>query len=99
MGGLLVVAPLTAHFAIEPEVLSTTKGANFSDSQAGGSFSMRYVELPVLLRYDAAGSNKIHPFFFGGPAVSLEASCELKGSDGTASVSIGCDEVEAQGLK
>ena len=85
--------------AIEPEVLLTTKGAKFSDSQGSGSFTMKYIEVPVLVRYEAVGSGGMRPFVLGGPAIALRASCDLEGIDAGVSVDISCDEAEAQGLK
>jgi len=97
--GVLIVAPVGAKIAIEPEVLVTTKGAKFSDSQGSGSFTMKYVEVPVLVRYESVGAGGMRPFVFGGPAIALKASCDLEGTDAGLTVDIGCDEVEAQGLK
>jgi hypothetical protein len=60
---------------------------------------MKYIEVPVLVRYEAAGSGGMRPFVLGGPAIALRASCDLEGIDAGVTVDISCDEAEAQGLK
>jgi hypothetical protein len=92
-------APVSARVAIEPQILFTSKGANFNDPSGSGSFTMNYVQVPVLVQYNAAGSGRTRPFVFGGPAIALKASCDLEGLEGAASVSISCDQLEADGLK
>src|SRR3954468_12653106 len=56
VAGVLLVAPFGSGLAIQPEVVFTTKGAKFNDAQGGGTFAMNYIEVPLLLRYDAAAS-------------------------------------------
>ena len=72
--GASMVAPVNANVAIEPQVLFTSKGANFEDSSGGGSITMNYVQVPLLVRVGAGGSGRARPFVFGGPAIALKAS-------------------------
>ena len=97
--GASMVAPVSANVAIEPQVLFTSKGANFDDSSGGGSFTMNYVQVPLLIRVSAGGSGRARPFAFAGPAIALKASCDLEGIEGGVSTSISCDQLEGDGLK
>ena len=97
--GASMVAPVTSNVAIEPQVLLTSKGANFEDSSGGGSITMNYVQVPLLVRVSGGGSGRARPFVFAGPAIALKASCDLEGLEGGVSASISCDQLEADGLK
>jgi hypothetical protein len=97
--GASMVAPVSANVAIEPQVLFTSKGANFEDSSGGGSITMNYVQFPLLIRVSAGGSGRARPFVFAGPAIALKASCDLEGIEGGVSSSISCDQIEGDGLK
>ena len=46
--GASMIAPLGSTLAIEPEVVFTTKGAKFHDSGSEGTFSMSYIQIPLL---------------------------------------------------
>jgi hypothetical protein len=99
MVGAILVGSLGSGVSIEPEMLFTTKGAKFSDSEGAGSFKMNYIEVPLLLRYDATASGNMRPFVYAGPAIALRASCDLVGVTGGLTENISCDDLEAQGLK
>ena len=97
--GASMVAPVTANVAIEPQVLFTSKGANFEDSSGGGSITMNYIQVPLLVRVSGGGSGRARPFVFAGPAIALKASCDLEGIEAGVSASISCDQTESETLK
>jgi hypothetical protein len=98
--GGLVVLPISQVFAIEPELLYTTKGAvSHEPASASATLKMNYVEVPVLLRVDVPASGELRPFLYAGPAVSFKASCNVEATDQGVSVSTSCDELNAQGAK
>jgi opacity protein-like surface antigen len=75
------------------------KGAKSNDAEFGGTLKMNYVEIPVLLRVDVPVSGGTKPYFYGGPAVSFKASCNVEATSQGVTVSASCDELEAQGAK
>ncbi len=97
--GALLFAPVSHSVAIEPQVLFTSKGASFEDASGGGSISMSYIQLPVLLRITGPANGEWRPFGFVGPAIALKASCNLEGIDSGVRTSVRCAELEADGVK
>lgn len=68
------------------------RGASGSEEGVDISLNLDYLEIPVLLRYAFPSAGRASVHFYGGPAVSIEAKCAVKFSDGSASVSVDCDE-------
>jgi hypothetical protein len=99
MGGILVVAPVRPGVAIEPEVIFTMKGADFSDIEGSGSVKMSYVEVPVLLRVSIPTSTAARPFFYAGPSVSFRASCNFEATGEDFGADLSCDQLESQGVE
>jgi len=93
IAGLLLVAPVSDMIAIEPEVLFTSKGANFKEPSGDGSLKISYVEIPLLLRVEAIRPGGMRPFVFAGPALAIKASCDLTSVEGGVDTSISCDEL------
>jgi hypothetical protein len=64
-------------FSIQPEVLYTQKGADFA---GGGSVSLDYLEVPLLLKFVVL-PGPIQPNFFAGPYVGfvLESKADIAG--------------------
>lgn len=77
--GLFFKAALTEHFAIQPEVLYTTKGAttkydNFFTGEAEFTQKFNYLEVPVLAVLNLTDNFNIH----GGPYVAYMIKAELE---------------------
>lgn len=92
MIGVLLVAPVTPVFAIQPELLYTMKGAKFNDGTFEATLKMNYVEIPVLARFDFASSGGVKPFFYVGPAISFKLSCDVSASFQGATSTSDCDQ-------
>ena len=95
MVGALVVAPLTTAVALQPEMLYTTKGAE-SNSGSSSTLKMNYLEIPVLARFDIAGSGGTKPFVYAGPAVSFKMGCSIGATTAGSAPTLSCAEIEAQ---
>ena len=103
MAGVFLVAPLGPTISFQPELLYTTKGAKGSGDDIGSegtfTFKMNYVEVPLLLRFDAATTGGMKPFFYGGPALSFKAGCEVEVESQGVSATVDCDEGEGTEFK
>ncbi|MDT8435700.1 MAG: porin family protein [Gemmatimonadota bacterium] len=95
VGGAFLTIGLGERFFVQPEVLYSQKGAEFSDPVEGftAELELDYIEVPVLfgVRFPLVGS-PIEPRIFAGPAVAFEASCDVSGDEGGVSVNLDCDE-------
>jgi len=85
--GLFFKAAITDFFALQPEVLFTTKGAttkydNFLTGEAEFSQHLNYIEVPLLAVVNLGESFNVH----AGPYVAylLKAQVENKTSNGNA---------------
>jgi len=99
--GATMVAPMSPSVSLEPQVLFTSKGAHFEDSSGGGSITMNYIQVPLLVRVrgSSSGRSEMHPFVFGGPAIALKASCNVEATDGSVRASFSCDQLEEGDVK
>jgi hypothetical protein len=89
MGGLSFVLPFGSTFALQPEALLVTSGA---EPRTGSDEGLRltYAQIPVLLRITPAASSPLSPHVYVGPYFGLRISCtiDIGGTDGD------CDEFE-----
>lgn len=91
-GGAEVQIPLGATgLVLQPELLFTRKGTEFSDAESTGKLKLDYIEIPVLLRFNIPAQS-VAPFLYGGPVVSFESACKFEGSEGSVSVEVDCDD-------
>lgn len=91
--GASVLVPLGENVGLFLGGGYSQKGANVSDPEVDGKFTLGYIEFPVLLRYGFPTSSAVGVHVYGGGAVALETSCEIEGSDGSVTVTVDCDEV------
>jgi hypothetical protein len=96
IAGALVVLPVASNIAIEPELLYSTKGITSHDSGIDASLEMNYVQVPLLVRIEVPASGGTKPFFYGGPAISFKASCNVEVSGQGTNISSGCDNLESE---
>jgi len=76
MGGLTLGYSLTDRWALQTEVLYNQRGVrDESDAQEGVTrgidFTVGYLDLPLLVRYDFDGTAIVTPYVYGGPSVSF----------------------------
>lgn len=89
--GVGVIKPFAPGWAFQPELTYSMKGAKTGDGTFDATFKISYIEVPLLLRYEMPTQSSMRPFFHAGPALAFKTSCSIEGSDGTQSVSVGCD--------
>ena len=82
-GGVLAELGVADNFAIQPEVLFSTKGTKGLDEFSGEEvkFNLSYVDIPVLLKVKADGL-----FFEAGPQLGIKVGAT--GKQGPISVDI-----------
>ncbi len=86
--GLYLTLHMNHAWSIEPEALYAQQGAT-SD---GTTLKMNYIQVPVLLRWDVASHNPVHPFFIAGPAAAFQVGCDASGGG----QSITCDQLSQE---
>lgn len=97
IAGVLLVAPIGPSFAFQPELLYTMRGANFDDSGTSGSFTMNYVQVPLLARLDIGTSGRVKPSLHGGLALSFKLTCDVEATFSGATIKSSCKDLEGAG--
>jgi opacity protein-like surface antigen len=69
-GGAFLTYSLSRQFAIQPEILYVTKGAEKGVFIFNAYWSMDYLEIPVLMKCNLAPDGRVRPTLFAGPALS-----------------------------
>ena len=89
VGGGEVQIPLGAGgVSLQPELLYVRKGVEFDDAGSTTKFTLDYVEIPVLLRFDVPAAS-VTPFVYAGGSVGFEASCKVEEEDAE---SVDCED-------
>lgn len=84
--GAFLTYSLNRQFAIQPELLYVSKGAEKDLFFVTPEWSMDYLEIPILLKFDIIPQGPLHPNLFAGPAFALLLSSEISASDYSADV-------------
>lgn len=71
------------------------KGATSTADGVDATFKLDYIEVPVLLALGIPTTGSISPRFFLGPAISVEAGCEIEGTDQGVTVTADCSDFGA----
>lgn len=71
------------------------KGATSTADGVDATFKLDYIEVPVLLELAVPTTGSISPRFFLGPAISVEAGCEVEGTDQGVTVTVDCSDFGA----
>ncbi len=81
------------HFAVQPEVFYSKKGARSRDSDPATTLNLNYLEIPILLMWRLASrESPIYPILYTGPSVAFETRCQVTGKQDGVSVSFDCDD-------
>lgn len=80
-------------FGLQPEILYSQKGTNFTEAGPVIKFRADYLEVPVLVRIDPrAPEATFRPIAFAGPSIAFKLACNIEGPDGANSVESDCDD-------
>lgn len=99
VGGISLLLPFGGGWGIRPEVLYSQKGAKYPLGSEEGfpgkaTVKLDYIDVPVLLQYEARTEGGIRPQVYAGPSVGFKARCKVEGSAGGASVSMDCGDAD-----
>lgn len=91
VGGAFLSINVSPTFAIQPELIYSTKGVekkfrynfNSTDYETVLQIDAAYLEIPVLLKYKFPSEGKIRPSLYVGPALGFNLSGKLKLEEGT----------------
>ncbi|ROL62156.1 PorT family protein [Bacteroidetes/Chlorobi group bacterium ChocPot_Mid] len=72
VGGLQLDFLISEKFAIQPELLLSMKGVNFDANEYIHTWSLWYLELPVLFKSVFEMDNNINGSFYVGPAIAYK---------------------------
>ncbi len=72
----------SSMFALQPEIAYTMKGATAASQGVNYTFSLNYIEVPVLLKFyiPIQGANNITPTLFAGPAFAFNVASNVEAS-------------------
>jgi hypothetical protein len=88
-GGAYLTYSFNRQFAVQPEILYVMKGAEKDLFLFSAEWSIDYLEVPVLLKFDILPDGPAHPNLFVGPAMSVLMSSKLHALDYEVDVSDG----------
>jgi hypothetical protein len=91
VGGGHIRFGLGNRIGLQAELLSVTKGANFSGGNTNRDLRFEYVEIPVLVHVPLTMGG-VAPYVFGGGAVGLEVKCRIAPTGGTSSQQQDCSD-------
>jgi hypothetical protein len=96
---VVALGAVAPSLAVQPELLYSSKGITDKETDVDAKLKMNYVEVPVLLRVEVPTSGGVKPFFYGGPAISFKASCNIEVSGQGVNINSNCDDLESPGMK
>ena len=69
-------------FALQPEIAYTMKGATAADQGVNYTFSLNYIEVPVLLKFyiPIEGATNIKPSLYAGPTFAFNVASNVEAS-------------------
>ena len=75
MGGLFLDVKINSSVAVEPEILYSMKGSDFSGTDT--TIALNYIEVPILVKYS------FHPeggmYLLAGPTVNFDVGSDVPG--------------------
>ncbi len=69
---------LASVFAIQPEVLFSSKGIKLKEKDVTTRTILRYLEIPVLFQFLIPASDVVVPQFYAGPAIAFKTGFDIK---------------------
>lgn len=93
LGGVTLSLPMAPQWSFAPELTYSTKGVKDSDGTFTSTVKLSYVEIPALIRFDAATSGGVKPFLLGGPALAFKAGCSIETHESGVTATVDCDKV------
>lgn len=76
-GGAFLTYSINRRFAVQPELLYVSKGAGKSALFFSVTWSIDYLEVPVLAKFDLKPNGPLHPNLLAGPALGILLSSKF----------------------
>ncbi|PWB72743.1 hypothetical protein C3F09_06205 [candidate division GN15 bacterium] len=78
IGGAYLTYSINRRFALQPELLYASKGAQKDFFLFDVHWNVDYLEIPVLAKFQIAPDGRVQPNLFAGPAVSVLLSSKFE---------------------
>jgi len=96
-GGAFLEVPVSPVFALQAEVLRVPKGAIAESGGVRTSFTVNYMEVPVLAKATIAlHDSSVKPNVFAGPYLAFKGSCKMESSGIGAGSALSCGDANSQ---
>jgi hypothetical protein len=98
MFGAYAVLPMEGDWSLQAGAQFSVKGWQYDEpgTRDLSVVKLNYVEIPLLLRYDFARTNRTGAFIYGGPGIGFRTGCALSATTHSTGVTqhATCAEVE-----
>jgi hypothetical protein len=94
MGGAYLTYSFSPQLAIQPEIYYVSKGAAKDFFLFDAHWSIDYLEVPVLLKFDIMPQGPAHPNLFAGPALGVMIGSEIGALDESIDVADGMKTID-----
>lgn len=94
-GGGFVRFNVSPSVAIQPELLYSMKGAEFSELGVNFRLKLTYLEIPVLLRFTIPTEGNVAPALFAGPSVAFNISSKISADSAGISADVDIDNARS----
>lgn len=91
-GGVFMSYAVNDWFSIEPELLYSMKGMKLSLFDISVTWSLDYLEVPVLALFRLPFWNKVKPFAYTGPAIGFNVRSKISAEYGSEEESVDLEE-------
>lgn len=80
------------RLGLQLELLSTTKGADFTGTAGTEEVRFEYVEIPLLVHIPLTTGMSFAPYIFGGGSAGIEVRCRVKTMVGNVETDSDCGQ-------
>jgi hypothetical protein len=94
IGGAYMTFGLNRQFALQPEILYVTKGAEKDLFIISPEWSIDYLEFPILAKFNILPERRFRPNLFAGPAISFMLASEARAGNYSYDVAEGMKTID-----
>lgn len=95
---VFMIRRINERLALQVEAGVSDKGVQIDTGSADATIELRYLSLPLLLRYELAPrAQSVRPFVSGGVSLSFLLSAQLTGDEDALDIRSQSEEMEASG--
>lgn len=86
LGGAFLNVQVTPAFNVQPEILFSQKGANYTTAGTRNKLVINYFEVPVLAKFRLPIGDSFFPHVFAGPNFSFRTNLDYTATDTTSGI-------------